>query len=51
VPADFEENTWATLKDAIEAIFMKKPTLYMREDLYQVLFLKFEIYVNRISER
>ncbi|XP_078162441.1 cullin4 isoform X1 [Carex rostrata] len=35
VPADFEENTWATLKDAIEAIFMKKPTLYLKEDLYQ----------------
>lgn len=37
MPANFEENTWATLKDAIEAIFMKKPTIYMKEDLYQVL--------------
>lgn len=33
---DFEENTWATLKSAISAIFMKQPDPCDLEKLYQV---------------
>ncbi|KAJ3669963.1 hypothetical protein LUZ60_010287 [Juncus effusus] len=35
VPADFEDQTWATLKDAITAIFMKQSLSCDTEKLYQ----------------
>ncbi|KAG6423595.1 hypothetical protein SASPL_113996 [Salvia splendens] len=36
LPANFEENTWETLKSAISAIFLKQPNPCDLEKLYQV---------------
>jgi len=36
LPQNFEEDTWATLKSAITAIFLKKPDPCDSEKLYQV---------------
>lgn len=38
LPTNFEEDTWATLKSAITAIFLKKPDPCDCEKLYQVIF-------------
>lgn len=38
LPANFEEDTWAKLKSAICAIFLKQPTSCDLEKLYQVKF-------------
>ncbi|PKU72713.1 cullin-4 [Dendrobium catenatum] len=37
LPANFEENTWATLKSAITAIFLKQPDPCDSEKLYQAV--------------
>ncbi|XP_058203740.1 cullin-4-like isoform X1 [Rhododendron vialii] len=37
LPANFEENTWATLKSAISAIFLKQPDPCDLEKLYQAV--------------
>ncbi|XP_042064437.1 cullin-4-like [Salvia splendens] len=37
LPANFEENTWATLKSAISAIFLKQPNPCDLEKLYQAV--------------
>ncbi|KAL2498970.1 Cullin-4 [Abeliophyllum distichum] len=37
LPTDFEENTWATLKSAISAIFLKQPDPCDLEKLYQAV--------------
>ena len=39
LPKNFEEDTWAILKDAITAIFLKKKLSCDVEKLYQVIFL------------
>lgn len=36
LPTNFEEDTWAKLKLAIKAIFLKQPTSCDLEKLYQV---------------
>lgn len=36
LPTNFEEDTWATLKSAIRAIFLKQPDPCDSEKLYQV---------------
>lgn len=36
LPTNFEENTWAKLKSAIRAIFLKQPDSCDLERLYQV---------------
>lgn len=38
---NFEENTWATLKSAISAIFLKQPDPCDLEKLYQVYVAAF----------
>ncbi|KAI3510598.1 hypothetical protein L1887_17718 [Cichorium endivia] len=37
LPKDFEENTWAVLKSAINAIFLKQPDPCDLEKLYQAV--------------
>ncbi|KAL0352848.1 UNVERIFIED_CONTAM: Cullin-4 [Sesamum angustifolium] len=37
LPSNFEENTWATLKSAINAIFLKQPDPCDLEKLYQAV--------------
>ncbi|EPS64061.1 cullin 4, partial [Genlisea aurea] len=37
LPSNFEENTWATLKSAISAIFLKRPDPCDSEKLYQAV--------------
>ncbi|KAK6150067.1 hypothetical protein DH2020_017592 [Rehmannia glutinosa] len=37
LPSNFEENTWATLKSAISAIFLKQPDPCDLEKLYQAV--------------
>ncbi|KAL6553166.1 Cullin-4 [Orobanche gracilis] len=37
LPSNFEENTWATLKSAIGAIFLKQPNICDLEKLYQAV--------------
>ncbi|KAL3624786.1 hypothetical protein CASFOL_031454 [Castilleja foliolosa] len=37
LPTNFEENTWATLKSAIGAIFLKQPNPCDLEKLYQAV--------------
>ncbi|KAL5977485.1 Cullin-4 [Asimina triloba] len=37
LPANFEENTWGTLKSAITAIFLKRPDPCDSEKLYQAV--------------
>lgn len=39
LPANFEEDTWAKLKSAICAIFLKQPNSCDLEKLYQVKFI------------
>lgn len=39
LPTNFEEDTWAILKDAITAIFLKQKLSCDVEKLYQVIFL------------
>lgn len=39
IPTNFEETTWATLKSAISAIFLKQPDPCDLEKLYQVHFV------------
>lgn len=36
LPANFEDDTWAKLKSAINAIFLKQPVSCDLENLYQV---------------
>lgn len=38
LPTNFEENTWAVLKSAISAIFLKQPDPCDLEKLYQVSY-------------
>lgn len=38
LPTNFEDDTWAKLKAAISAIFLKQPLSCDTEKLYQVLF-------------
>lgn len=39
LPKNFEEDTWAILKDAITAIFLKQKLSCDVEKLYQVILL------------
>lgn len=41
LPTNFEEDTWAKLKAAINAIFLKQPVSCSLEDYYQVGFYVF----------
>lgn len=45
LPLNFEETTWATLKSAINAIFLKQPDPCDLEKLYQVFFMLLFPYV------
>ena len=39
LPPNFEEDTWAKLKSAIGAIFLKQPVSCDLENLYQISYL------------
>jgi cullin 4 len=41
LPTNFEEDTWAILKDAITAIFLKQKLSCDVEKLYQVIFVTY----------
>jgi hypothetical protein len=41
LPTNFEEDTWAILKDAITAIFLKQKLSCDVEKLYQVIFITY----------
>lgn len=45
LPTNFEEDTWAKLKLAIKAIFLKQPTSCDLEKLYQVDINNFAFFV------
>lgn len=49
LPLNFEETTWATLKSAINAIFLKQPDPCDLEKLYQVFFMLLFICVSDID--
>lgn len=50
LPANFEEDTWAKLKSAISAIFLKQPDPIDSEILYQVVSAKSFLLFNWDSD-